>query len=104
MSEIGGTGGGYTIDLVLLDETTELIAKFVLALENTLADIEVDVAQRCSEVWGGAGSAAYQDLQARWTEAITRANGELEEMRIAARTAHSNYSSAKSTNISMLGR
>nr|WP_296769426.1 WXG100 family type VII secretion target [Rhodococcus sp. (in: high G+C Gram-positive bacteria)] len=95
---------GYTVDLALLDETTELIARFVRTLESTLTDIDTDVVQRCLGVWGGEGSAAYRERQARWTEAIARANGEVEEMRLAARTAHSNYSSAKSTNISMLGR
>lgn len=97
-------GGGYTVDLTLLDQTTELIANYVAALEGTLADIDRDVVQKCLQVWGGEGSAAYQERQARWTAAITRAHGEVEEMRIAARTAHTNYSSAKTTNISMLGR
>ncbi|ORI13130.1 hypothetical protein BJD99_00190 [Rhodococcus sp. 1163] len=95
---------GYTVDLQLLDQTTELIAGFVASLETTLADIDSDVVQRLLQVWGGEGSEAFQERQSRWTAAIARAHGEVEEMRLAARTAHANYSAAKSTNISMLGR
>ncbi|WP_161965418.1 WXG100 family type VII secretion target [Rhodococcus sp. P1Y] len=95
---------GYTVDLALLDQTTERIAQYVRSLTDTMAGIDADVTQRCAAVWGGEGSAAYQERQARWNAAIARANGEVEEMRLAARIAHGNYSSARSTNISMLGR
>ncbi|MDL9944566.1 WXG100 family type VII secretion target [Gordonia sp. ABSL11-1] len=95
---------GYTIDLKLLDDTTERIAKFVKRLSDIMDEVDNDVVQRCAQVWGGIGSDAYQQRQATWARAMTRANGEVEEMRIAARRAHANYTSAKSTNLSMLGR
>lgn len=47
---------------------------------------------------------AFQDRHAQWSELITRANGEMAEMRAAAQRAHDNYSAAKSANRAMLGR
>lgn len=70
---------GYTVDLALLDQTTERIAQYVRSLTDTMAGIDADVTQRCAAVWGGEGSAAYQERQARWNAAIARANGEVEE-------------------------
>lgn len=95
---------GYAIDLKLLDETTERIAAFVRKLSETMDQIDVGVVQKCAAIWGGVGAETYLARQARWTQAMTQASGEVDEMRIAARTAYGNYSSAKSTNMSMLGR
>jgi len=95
---------GYTVDLKMLDETTNRIASFVKKLASTMDDIDVEVARKCAKVWEGSGADSYQERQVRWGRAMTRAAGEVEEMRLAAHRAHENYSAAKAANRGMLGR
>ncbi|MDV7171936.1 WXG100 family type VII secretion target [Gordonia amicalis] len=95
---------GYTVDLTQLDEATDRIATFVQRLTDLMEEVDTTVVKRCAEVWGGVGSEAYQERQRNWASAMTKAQGEVEEMRIAARLTHSNYSSAKAANLAMLGR
>jgi WXG100 family type VII secretion target len=95
---------GYAVDLQLLDTTTTDVARFLARLSDLVDDVENDVARACSNSWSGEAASAFAAHQRRWDAAMTRARGELEEMRLAAARAHSNYSAAREANLSMLGR
>jgi WXG100 family type VII secretion target len=100
----GSPDDGYAVDLQLLDETTAEVSRFLGKLSSLVDDVERDVAKQCSTTWSGDAAKAFTEHQSRWEAAMSRARGELEEMRLAAQTAHSNYSAARAANLSMLGR
>lgn len=95
---------GYSVDLNVLQATTDKIEKLVKDLTGAIEAVHSDVAAPCASAFQGDAGTAFQDKHAHWSDVITRANGELAEMKAAAQTAHDNYSAAKSANRSMLGR
>lgn len=94
----------YSVDLKLLQETTDRIERLVRDVTTAIETVHSDVATPCQEALQGATGSAFQDKHAQWSETITRANGEMAEMRAAAQRAHDNYSAAKAANRAMLGR
>ncbi|MDP7702698.1 MULTISPECIES: WXG100 family type VII secretion target [unclassified Mycobacterium] len=94
----------YSVDLKLLQETTDRIERLVRDITTAIETVHSDVAAPCQEALMGQTGDAFQDRHAQWSELITRANGEMAEMRAAAQRAHDNYSAAKSANRAMLGR
>lgn len=94
----------YSVDLELLQETTDRIERLVRDITTAIETLHSDVAAPCREALVGQTRDALQVKHAQWSEMITRANGEMAEMRAAAQQAHDNYSAAKSANRAMLGR
>jgi WXG100 family type VII secretion target len=94
----------YSVDLKLLQETTDKIERLVRDITSAIDTVHSDVANPCQDALQGATGTAFQDKHSQWSATITRANGETAEMRAAAQQAHDNYSAAKTANRAMLGR
>lgn len=93
-----------TVDLAKLDSTTEDIKDYIKELRAALDVVHSEIAERTSEFWSGRAESAYQERQGDWVSVMSEISSDFSDLQLAARTAHTNYSSAKNTNISMLGR
>lgn len=93
-----------TVDLRALNDTTDSIDTFVDDLRRLVVRVQEEVADKATGVWSGEAESAYQERHRDWKQLMATVEKDFSDLHRAARTAHSNYSSAKSTNREMLGR
>ena len=89
-----------TVDLDLLDETVEEMARSGEALDDLLDE----VARRVGALqltWAGAAAAAQEGAQDDWEAGFRQMRDALRSMRTAGRVAHDNYRDAAATNLRM---
>lgn len=90
----------FTVDAAQLTHTVDELATCGESLHQIAADLE----QRISALhltWDGAAARAHGEAQAEWQRGFRAMHEALDQMRAAARVAHTNYTSAADTNLRM---
>ncbi|WP_327147349.1 WXG100 family type VII secretion target [Nocardia sp. NBC_01329] len=99
----GPLGGGYRVNLTELEAAGDRLGNLIGFLEDCLDQIEKRVGV-LRQGWSGEAATAYDDAHADWLTGVQDMKDGLLRMQEAARTAHTNYTSAAQTNVAMLGR
>ena len=92
--------GDFSIDADELDAVIADVAKTQQQLASLTQDVEQEVAALQS-VWEGLAAQAQTEAQAEWRQGMLDMREALEALRAAARTAHSNYTGAADSNVTM---
>jgi len=90
----------FTVDAHQLSHMVDELA----ACSETLHQIAAELERRISALhlaWDGAAAGAHRAAQAEWQEGLRDMREALDQMRAAARVAHTNYTSAADTNLRM---
>jgi WXG100 family type VII secretion target len=94
------TEDAFEVDV---DELLRVVDRMA-ACETTLRDLADDLESRIRELhlsWRGEAADAHDRAQAAWAEGFRDMREALRQMRVAAHTAHGNYTSAADTNLRM---
>lgn len=92
--------GGYKIDLALLEDTINQMSNLSTQVNDWLTQVDRHVADLHLE-WNSAAATAHRDAHERWMKAAVEMQESLDGMRLEARRAHTNYTSAFETNSRM---
>jgi WXG100 family type VII secretion target len=93
----------FEVDLDLLDETVEEMARSGEALDDLLDEVSQRVAA-LHLTWAGRAALAQRGAQAEWETGFRQMREALAAMRTAGRAAHANYADAAATNLRMWER
>ena len=88
------------VDLDLLDETVEEMARSGEALDVLLDEVSRRVAA-LQLTWDGSAAHAQEGAQADWEAGFRQMRDALGSMRSAGRVAHGSYHDAAATNLRM---
>ena len=94
---------GYRVDLDRLADIIDQIGKFDHRIEAALEDADGRV-DRLHMTWTGEAAVQHQRAHDEWKRGVTEMRAGLTEMRRNAEIAHSNYTSAVTTNSRMWGQ
>jgi WXG100 family type VII secretion target len=92
--------GGFRVDPDQLLNFVDQIDRFDQHLEAMLDDVDTHV-NRLHAMWTGAAADEHQLAHDKWKRGAQQMRQALAVMRRNAVTAHANYTSAASTNVSM---
>lgn len=90
----------FTIDTDDLDAVISEVQAAENALEALTSDLEKQIATLQS-VWEGLAAEAQVEAHKTWEEGMLGMRAALAELRASARTAHTNYTAAADTNVTM---
>ena len=90
----------YAVDLRLARDVLRSLAAVESELDEVVVDLRWRVA-RLHETWAGTAAAAHLTAHGSWEASYGDMHEALMAMRLAIRTAASNYSAAATTNTSM---
>ena len=90
----------FAVDLDALDETVTFMQTTSDAIATELSALDARIAA-LHDVWTGEAAAAQRAAHQEWTRGATEMREALDAMRVAARTAHTNYSNAVTANQQM---
>src|SRR5688500_5074920 len=89
-----------TVDADQLTHTVDEIAACSEVLHQLAAELEARSAS-LRLTWDGAAADAHHEAQAEWQRGCRAIRDALDQIRAAARVAHTNYTSAADTNVRM---
>jgi WXG100 family type VII secretion target len=90
----------YRVDLDQLDDIVEQISRFDQHLRTALEDAQSRV-DTLHATWSGEAATAHRQAYGEWVRGVADMRAALEKMRLNARIAHGNYSSAANSNLRM---
>lgn len=92
----------YAVDLDALQDAITSLTQCEAVCDRGLDDISRRV-RSLHSTWSGLTAYAQAEAQERWEDGFARMRAGLAEMRVAAGTAHHNYTNAVDANVRMWG-
>ena len=90
----------FVVDLEALQRVIDRLASFEAFAEERTGDVDTRVS-RLHLSWSGHAAAAHRDAHTEWMRGAREMRDGVAAMRSAASTAHGNYGSAVSANLTM---
>lgn len=90
----------FTIDADELDEVIGDVVKCETALSTLTADLAKQI-KALQSVWEGLAADAQKEAHEEWTTGMRGMRTALKDLRAAAKLAHTNYTGAAQTNLTM---
>ncbi|HZC51503.1 MAG TPA: WXG100 family type VII secretion target [Mycobacterium sp.] len=90
----------FQVDADALADAVERMSEFQRYAESMLSEID-SLASNLHVTWTGEGAAAHAEAHRHWAQGEAMMREALAQLRIAAHTAHGNYTGAMAKNLSM---
>jgi WXG100 family type VII secretion target len=90
----------FRVDPAALNEAVQRMAEFARHAEDTVTEIDARVTH-LHATWTGEAAAAHAEAHQHWVRGAAMMRAALAELRAAGATAHTNYTGATKTNLTM---
>jgi WXG100 family type VII secretion target len=96
--------GRCSVDLDRLDNTVSRLSGLAEFVSEHLGTLDQKSAAVHAGSWSGAAADAHETAHREWAAAAAELVEGIQEMSVAARHAHTQYTAAQSANTHMFGR
>jgi WXG100 family type VII secretion target len=90
----------FRVDPAALNEAVQRMAEFARYAEDVVAEIDSRVT-RLHTTWTGEAAAAHAEAHQHWVRGEAMMRAALAQLKQAGATAHTNYTGAMKTNLTM---